>query len=380
MKTGFSEKIFKIDQKLIISGFLSHEEYINAPLISSVDEWIETRSKTIKRDIIYALIADEFKLKKLDESKGELLGHWHDGAFYCYKTKLCYKTVITEETIGTSIGLITLSNERAFAEPVSNAFINALMKFEADKNATITCVKTNGHKLAYYVGEICAHEDEEMWGLGKNEIAKKETFLVESAVKSLWRDLPMISRCDSATMPLVIISGSYTNSEFVNETLSERKAKVFEYKNISSLISEMNVEKKPDEFINSLNEMHIRVAVPKLCPFCKKSHPTPAMAQLHLAFSIPKGNYYHRGEGCSHCYEGYCGVAHITERVDSENKNQFIETITDYINERRKNSDTNIFQIYTSSQKTEYQTLYKSLSKSLVQGEISPLDVKKLFF
>ena len=90
------------------------------------------------------------------------------------------------------------------------------------------------------------------------------------------------------------------------------------------------------EFLRNWGGNYSKIAIPKLCPHCKKPAPKTTLVYEAIAVSETIENSYQKGLGCSHCVSGYIGFSFVSENIGFEFKDKMVELV---VNSTKRISD-----------------------------------------
>lgn len=97
--------------------------------------------------------------------------------------------------------------------------------------------------------------------------------------------------------------------------------------NFTHFYSRINRIFKKSDFIRNWGGHYSKMAIPKLCPHCKKTTSSLSLSYNTIAIVESIDSSYVKGLGCDHCVDGYSGMMFASENVGFEHKDKMTEMI-----------------------------------------------------
>lgn len=289
--------------------------------------------------------------------------------FYCYKTE---KTYPTEKPCTKSMSFAKMNLEKT--ESNQGAFSTEYCQFLLESSSITTEAFTDGGNALLKIGDIVSTII---------PMSNLKTYIPEKSVSTYRNGLisELVEKEISAVRQiksdgLIIISGP-TVKKVIRDS---GKVKVLSALNMPKVLQELNFMQNHDEILVNLRFISIKAFLPKLCNHCKAPIKQGSFSALHVAFSISSGDYFSRGPGCDHCYDGYEGIQTLDEIIDRDNIQDFLAAASDFLDEREASKKNNIFHIYSCLQNRGLGSIYKNAAHCIREGFLSPKDVIDLFF
>lgn len=395
-----------VDAELLSAGFISYEEYSALATFKTVEEWLGDRGRFSDYTVLATSLCRKINVKVATISALKN-GYWLDSLFVSYFDSMIYADSLTEELISNGWGLYIphdIAPSLTSSHGASKALLPALREMQNLEKYTLSIT---GNMLSAYAGIKRIPTGISIDGFGKGEVIQEMNphFPCSS---ELWNGVvtSIMAKPLVRNNNLYILSG--TLPDHIKKTLSNDRhivvdllsltaesagklARDIQAKhkkviitspafNLGDLFLQMNGMFDVDMWLSQLCELHIRYEMPRICSQCALKRKESAYSQLNVNLSVPEGVYSYAGPGCEYCIHGYDGSVIIEEHVNSDNKVDFINAISSYLESKTKNPAQNIFQIYSAAHESKYPTTFKSLSRWMSQGLLSHQDVTELLF